>query len=655
MSSMHRTMASLFLLGLVSLSAPAQCQDGAEWDRARAQLIASQPGAISAAVARWQALSAGSNWQFADYAGFLLAYPGFPDEAKLRLAAEKALEGVPAEAARVLAYFDRQPPLTNPARGRYALALMTYSRPEAAATARAAWRGGTMADGVEASLLARYGADFTPADNDARMNALLWDGNFDAAVRLAANPATPLSPAARGPLMARLALLQGGDAGVAGTDPATMADAGYLYTRARRLSQSGQSYAAAGLLAARPALSAPPLDARKWINVQLAVARDASATDAVRIAERIDDAFAPGTDLPGQPFPIRDDYTSLMWLGGTSALWVLRDSARAAPLFARYAGAARTPQTRAKGYYWAGRALAQAGQAGAAANFFEQAAVYPDQFYGMLALERLGRQLPPLADPPHPQPGADARAAFYASPLTQAVREVARNGEWPVTIRFFRAIAERAQSEADYVLVAELARSLGRRDLGVVLGQAATNDRLAMFRGVSFPLVPVPIGSDWTMVHAISRQESQFSQNAVSRSGARGLMQLMPGTAGDQARKLGLPFSFGALISDPLFNMTLGDAYFARMMDTYQGSYPLAVAAYNAGPGNVNKWLRDLGDPRQSGDWINWIERIPFTETRGYVAHVLENAVVYEAMYPAKASYKGVNPLSHFLGKRTPG
>jgi len=101
--------------------------------------------------------------------------------------------------------------------------------------------------------------------------------------------------------------------------------------------------------------------------------------------------------------------------------------------------------------------------------------------------------------------------------------------------------------------------------------------------------------------------------------------------------------------------MTLGDAYFARMMDTYQGSYPLAVAAYNAGPGNVNKWLRDLGDPRQSGDWINWIERIPFTETRGYVAHVLENAVVYEAMYPAKASYKGVNPLSHFLGKRTPG
>jgi len=444
-------------------------------------------------------------------------------------------------------------------------------------------------------------------------------------------------------------------AGIALLDPATLSDPGYLYTRARKLYQSGQGYAAAGLLAARPALSQPPLDARKWINLQLAVARDASTADAVRIAEHIDDALPPGTQIPRLIFPIRDDYTSLMWLAGTSAQWVLHDPARAAPLFARYAQAARTPQTRAKGFYWAGRAMALAGRSAEATQWFEQAAIYPDQYYGMLALERLGRPLPPLGDPPHPQPTPQQRAAFYAQPLTQAVREVARASDWQTAVRFFRAISDRAETESDYVLVAELARSLGRRDLGVILGQAATNDRLSTFRSVSFPLIPNPIGTDWTIVHAISRQESQFSPEAVSHSGARGLMQLMPGTAQGQARKLGLPYEFAALTHDPLYNINLGDSLFAHLMDVYGGSYPLAIAAYNAGPGNVNKWLRDLGDPRQNGDWIDWIERIPFTETRGYVAHVLENAVVYEALYPDHARYKGANPLSHYLGKRTPG
>jgi soluble lytic murein transglycosylase len=157
------------------------------------------------------------------------------------------------------------------------------------------------------------------------------------------------------------------------------------------------------------------------------------------------------------------------------------------------------------------------------------------------------------------------------------------------------------------------------------------------------------------MVHAITRQESQFAQNAISHAGARGLMQLMPATAREQAGKLGLPYDTDRLINDPRFNLQLGDAYFARLMNTY-GSYPLAVAAYNAGGGNVNKWLRANGDPRSGGvDWIDWLEKIPISETRNYVQRVLENAVVYEAMNPARASYRGANPLSRFIGKSRPG
>jgi soluble lytic murein transglycosylase len=159
------------------------------------------------------------------------------------------------------------------------------------------------------------------------------------------------------------------------------------------------------------------------------------------------------------------------------------------------------------------------------------------------------------------------------------------------------------------------------------------------------------------MVHAIARQESEFDINRISHAGARGVMQLMPGTANEQAGKMGMSYMSASLTTDPQYNIRLGDGYFARMMDYYGGSYPLAVAAYNAGAGNVNKWLRANGDPRQGGiDWLRWIEEIPIFETKNYVQRVLENAVVYEQLHPNRIRF-GAQPktVSQFVGKRTPG
>jgi len=216
---------------------------------------------------------------------------------------------------------------------------------------------------------------------------------------------------------------------------------------------------------------------------------------------------------------------------------------------------------------------------------------------------------------------------------------------------------KQAESEPAKVVVADLPRDLGRRDLGVFLGQAAHIDGHGIYRTTAYPLIPVPVGSNWTMVHAISRQESQFAMNAVSHAGARGLMQLMPGTAGEQARKMGMDYDRQALITDAGYNLMLGDGYFRRMLEYYGGSYPLAIGAYNAGPGRINEWLRANGDPRTGAiDWVEWIERIPAKfETRNYIQRVLENAVVYEAMQPQRARFKGANPLSQFMGKRYPG
>lgn len=654
MSSMVRTTFGLLLASLAITTTPALAQDAADWDRARAAHAASPVSAMAQAVERWKLLTASDRFPFDDYASFLLSYPGFPEEAKLRSYAERALERESPPAQRLAAYFDRYPAITNAARARQALALFELGRPEAVELGRAVWRGGPMSDLSEAALSARLAKVLTPADHDARMDALLWNNSSAQASR----QLLYVSPAARPVFLARLGLVNGQDPAVQGLDPGpgVLRDAGYVYNRVRMLRTTGQIALAASVLATRPRLVAPPRDARRWIGELLAVARRSEAANAVRIAASIDETFAPGTDVSAQSFQIRDDYTSLMWLGGTRALNELGDAAQAAQLYYRYGAAARSPQTRTKGYYWAGRAMLRAGNAAEANRYFEMAAAYPEQFYGQLSLERLGRPLPAFNQIPRSAPTAAERAAFNARPLTMAVREVARSSDWPTGVRFFREISEQALTETDHVMVADLARELGRRDLAVILAQAAHTDGFGEFHKTGYPLVPTVPGANWTMVHAITRQESQFAMNAMSHAGARGLMQLMPGTAREQAAKLGLEYNQDALLTDAAYNITIGDSYFRRMLDYYGGSYPLAVAAYNAGPGNVNKMIRANGDPRNGTiDWVEWIERIPFSETRSYVQHVLENAVVYEAMNPGKARMAGPNPLSRFLGKRNPG
>ncbi len=634
--------------------------DGSAWDRARAQLTSQSQGPVAYAIEQWKQLTSGAPYGFATYAGFLTGNPGFPEEDRLRRAAEAALDRDAATPGSIVAFFDRFPPLTNPGRARYALALRALGRAEAGDVARAAWRGGPMSDASETAILATWGTSFVTADHDARIDALLWAG--------AAIPAQRLlpwaSPTVRATAQGRLAALAGGDPYAASALPAATLDSnpGFVFNRARELHRLGRTAAEATFLAERPPLTTLPLDRPHWIAELLYAARGAAelgdSASTARIALGAADAFAPGEDVSRQTYSIRDDYTSLMWLGATHALWHNNDGLSAATMFRRYAGAGRGPGVKAKGFYWAGLALARSGHPAEAQDAFAAAAQHADQFYGLLALERLGRPVPPLGTLPAPQPTPEERARFAAAPITAAVREVASAGDWQTTIRFFKEIAEQQQTPGQHQLVAELAQNLGRRDLGVIVGQAAGMHGLTQFDSVAFPLIPVPADQarSWTMIHAIIRQESQFAQNAVSHAGARGLMQMMPRTAGEQAGKLGLSYHDGALTADPQFNIAVGSAYFEHLLTVFNGSYPLAVAAYNAGGGNVGKWLRANGDPRTGQiEWVDWIEHIPIAETRSYVEHVLENAVVYETMHPDKASYTGPIPLSHFLGKSTPG
>ena len=616
---------------------------------------------VSYALVEWKRLQQSDNWPFSDYANFMLAHPGWPGETSRRAAAETALDGGSFAPALVVRFFERFPPITPAGHLRFAEALaVSGRRGDADEQAREAWRAGQLRASDESKLLSGFPSALKPADHDARMDMLLWKGSVSVAQRQLAF----VSPAKRPIFEARIAFrTRAADAALKGATAMEIgrSDPGYIADRARWLRDTGQSPAMRSYLAQRPRLTAYPGDAEAWYEVLLMAARGASADGqhslAYQIASQVDDAFPSTTVIAELPLGERDDYTSLTWLAGTTAYYNLARSRDAVGMFERYSKGSKTPTTQSKGLYWAGRAAEAAGDQIAAQGYLTRAAGFADLFYGQLAAERIGRPLkgpPPLdtriADPV-------TRDGFYRRETVRAAQLLGTMGDRVSQGLFIRQIARDATTDTDHVLAAELSRTIGRPDLGVMVGRSALENGLSDYTAAGFPSVRVPESQRdyWTIVHAIARQESQFDRAAVSHAGARGLMQLMPGTAAETAGKLGLSYDRESLTTDTDYNIKLGSSYFQRLFNMY-GSYPLTVAAYNAGPGNVNKWIRANGDPRlPGGDMLKWIEQIPIFETKNYVQRVLENAVVYDLLNPQFARSRGPANMSWYLGKNRPG
>ena len=563
-------------------------------------------------------------------------------------------------ASAIIAYFRKFPPQSPTAFLRYAEALDEQDRREEAAdAARSAWTGGALSSDDESRLLTRFGSVLTTAEHDRRMDKLLWARSTTAAARQIG-----LTSAARRPLFdVRLSLLtKAADAPdrLAYATAGLRSDPGFFVDYMWWLRNTGQSAIARQMLRNSTSLSAFPAAPDVWLQMLLLSAREAAKAGdwqvAYDIASRADTAYAPRTVVRDRSFAERDAYTDLVWLAGTTALNKLNAPADAAKMFQRYAAAAKSPQTQARGLYWAGRALDAAGRRDDAQPVYESAARFFDQFHGQLASERLGRKPALLADTRSLDVSATQRENFNRRSVVKALVALGQSGNWIDQSLFVRSLANGINNDVDHALATELAARVGRPDLNVMIGRNARNTGLAIYVTAAFPQIPVPpeLSSSWTIIHAISRQESQFDKEATSRVGARGLMQLMPGTARETAPRAGLAYNYASLGNIP-YNMALGTTYFGQLMDMFGGSYVLSVAAYNAGPGNVRKWLRANGDPRTDVDVLTWIENIPLSETRNYVQRVLENAVVYDMLNPARATVRTNTPLSTYLGKRTPG
>lgn len=640
------------------------------WYRAQMGLAANSgpppsTSSVGDAVMEWRRLTANTGASFDQLSRFLMANKGWPDSDKMRTRAEKSISLDSYDPQRTLAYFQAYPPQTASGQLRYALALNASGRREdAAAAVRRAWTSGPLDDYETSRALSMFPGAITPADHDARMDRLLWSRATGAAGRQLAFT----SPEKRGVFAARLAMRSASvdaafqaSAAESANPSLIRTDAGYITDKATWLRQSGRVGEARALLAAPRSLSKAPTDPEEWLETLLTNARQASdggdKSTAYNIARQIDDAFPSGTVIRETSLSVRDDYTSLAWLAGQLAYRDLRRPAEAVRLYRAYGEAARSAQTRTKGFYWAGRAALAAGDSSTANAHFADAAQHYDQFYGQLALERLNRPQPKPTPNPTIQVSNDDRRDFEDDRLVRAARALGEIGAWREQSLFLRALAQKATSPADHVLAGKLASQIGRPDLGVMIGRSAQANSLDAVEVSGFPTVRVPAGheSNWTFIHAITRQESQFDRQAISHAGARGMMQLMPGTAREVAGKLGMSYDAGSLTTDTNYNMMLGSTYFQQMLRYFGGSYPLAVAAYNAGPGNVNKWLRANGDPRGGGiEMVDWIEAIPIFETRNYVQRVLENAVVYDTLRDGSGSRQQA-PLSFYLGKRTPG
>src|SRR5690349_3297519 len=353
---------------------------------------------VAYSLDQWRRLRQSSGYSFADYASFVIVNPDWPDASRMRRWAEKAMQ--PGEnAATVISFFAKDKPSTGNGWARLTEAYAASGRAaEALSAAREAWASSDLSADDEQAIWARYGASFTRADHDRRVDSLLFDKKPDTASRFLAMT----SPERQAAFAARIALQQGAsdaESRYQAVIGSVTSDAGLMMDRARYLRDHNYDNSAQDLAARSHHFTYKPADPERFYDMLQLLAGDA-ANDrdwqtAYNITRQIDDVLPTGADVADQPLGVRDDYTSLAWLGGSVALDRMRQPSSALAMFDRYARAGRSLQVQTKGDYWAGRAALAAGEFKTASGYFQRAAAYPDLFYGQLALERIGRAVPP--------------------------------------------------------------------------------------------------------------------------------------------------------------------------------------------------------------------------------------------------------------------
>ena len=624
-----RLLPALLVLGLAGPAGAAEMPAGASahWVEA-AKLAEGVADPVAQKLVTYFRLLTPGAASVEEIADFMAQNPDWPNQALLERRRQEAISAQPDIALVVGPCL--QGPITLPGTlVRCADALGDVGNLDAAvADATKAWVDGYANPSGLANFLRRWSAALTPADGWDRFRNLAWSDPAAAARQISLLP-KPLRPAAK----ARLALIHDAPDAAAlvhALPAAEQEEPGLVLDEARWLRHNHRDADALALWRKRgfAAESADETHRSAFSAERNLLARELLKEHDDRGAEEMADdrlVTAPG------------DVVDTAFLAGFIELTRLHDPAAAAVQFQRLADASKAAITQGRAHYWLARAAAAAGAD--PRPEYEKAAAYPTTFYGQLAARALGEDPTTLLAAAHdPSYTRDQAWTFTARELVRAAAILLAWGEPGRARAFLLRMQEVAPGEVEQALAARLALAMDMPDTAVAIARRmGAEGRMLPQDGWPVAVEPphAPSGGrvDPALTLAVIRQESSFDRAVVSPAGALGLMQLMPATAAIVARQLGdQAVTQVSLLADPAQNMQVGGAYMQGLLAQFGGCLPLAVAAYNAGPGRVTQWMAEYGDPRTAQiDMVDWIELIPFNETRNYVERVLENVVIYRA------------------------
>ncbi len=563
---------------------------------------------------------------------FVRRHPNWPSSILIRRRAESLLLSENRSAKEVFAFFGHAQPVSG--EGMIALAralLASGNQAHGVPWLRRAWREEELTMTLEQEIIGAYGKLLTPADHKARSDRLFYLEKWEAAQRNAERAGKDTAALSRA---RNAALRRAGNANaLLNAVPASMKkDDSYFYARAYLRRRADDAKGAAQLMLQSPRVAANTPDADDWWRERRFVIRSLLDEKEYRLAYRV----AAAAVLPESDILKADIHFTAGWI----ALRYLKDPATAKKHFVQDVGTSQ-PFYVARALYWQGRAAEALRDPIGAKSAFSLAARHHLAFYGQLARAKLNLHELPFR--PMPQVTQQERTAFNNNPVSRALKLLYEADADDLVIPVHLDLIERTPRASTAALLAEIAVAHRDTRAQVIVGKKGLDLGLPV-DAVAFPTTGIPnynhMGPpiEKALVYAISRQESEFQPYVVSHANAYGLMQVIRPTGVGIAKRIGINFDFNRLRGDPVYNVTLGAAELGHLIRVFNGSYVLTFIGYNAGPGRSRQWMNQRGDPRgqETEAIVDWIERIPFTETRLYVLRVLENLQVYRVLLTNK-------------------
>ena len=600
---------------------------------AQAERLVAPHGEVARDIVRWHELRA-KRGTWSEARDFVQRNGDWPGMQLLKARSEKLMPGrTPPE--EVLSFFDGDAPTTGTGALRLARALgATGDEAAAEAELQRAWRELPMTEAEERAMLSAAGALLSPLHQE-RLDGLLWQDS-ESGVQRAMDRAEDGHRALAKARVALRANRDGVDELIEAVPERLAGDPGLAYDRFLWRLGRKRTGDAVDLMLERSTSAEALGRPEYWARHREKFARDLMEDGR---AER---AYAVAA---GHFLTEGSDYRELEWLAGFIALTDLKLPTDALAHFEDAERESTTPLSLSRMQYWQGRAHEALGQVEAAREDFARAAAHQTVFYGQLAAERIGAPVDPALAAPLPVP---APGALPTGSVLEAAGLLLEADQWRLAARFLSHLAE-SQDRAGVEALGAWAEAQGSEYLEVALGKRAA------LGGEVVPSILFPVHDMAGMnlvvppelALAVSRQESEFHPGVASHVGAQGLMQLMPATAREVSGDLGLRYTLGRLTEDPEYNVVLGTAYLKGLEDRFGYNVPMIAAGYNAGPGRPARWARERGDPRRMSvdQVVDWIEHIPFEETRIYVQRVTENVPVYRMRLSGQVEPLGIGDL----------